>query len=186
MKLSPILLLIIICIFPSFVFSGSSRKTLPYEKIFLEVREKAAIHLAKKYKMRLCGVSEGVMYNINLMGLSFEINRKISKNDTRVLLVNCANDFLKIINENEEIRPYLKIYPFDTKHIEVVIFAGPLNTGTVYHPDLVVGSVRNGEIKYCTNDSEHKYKYKVCEYEPFEDSVKIVNGEMPAPPSEIN
>lgn len=188
MKKLSILISVLACFIFVFGLSCSPSKstTLPYADIFYKVRKNAADKLEKKYDLKLSGFGEGLMGNINLMYLSFQVNHSISKNDARNLIVNAVQDLLADINENEEIRQYLAVYPFDTNHVEIDIFIGTPENGNLYHPYLGVVSACRSNIEYSTDDPDKKHHYKAEETESFEDAVKIIKGELLIPPSQIN
>lgn len=178
-------LILISYIVPSMLFSMASSQEPVYCKLADQVRAQCVKKLEKRYQMKMFGTTDGMMDNINLLGFSFETCRSMSKNEAREIVVSCAQEFLKDINANEKIRPYLKSYPFDIKDIDIAIYLKTPTYGTVYHPNLAVVSVYNGKIKYSTNNPLNDNRFLVQETETFEDAVKILNGEIPAPESQI-
>ncbi|HRD55808.1 MAG TPA: hypothetical protein PLC42_05360 [Parachlamydiaceae bacterium] len=178
-------LILIIYLAPSMLFSMSFHQEPLYCKLAAELRAQSAKKLEKKHQMSFCGTAGGMMDNINLLGFSFLINRPMTKNEVRMLAVSSTQDFLNDINQDEKVRQYLKIYPFDIEHIEITFLFRTHDQGTVYHPNLAVVSVYNGKIKYSTNNPLNDNRFLVQETETFEDAVKILNGEIPAPESQI-
>ena len=145
---------------------------------------KASKRLEKKYNMSLIGINEGMMGCVRLMGFSFQIYRPLDKNEARAIVVNSVQDFLAEINQDEKIRQYLEVYPFDVNHVEIVIFINTPDRGDFCHPNLSVVNASDGKIKYSTNDPENQYRYKSREHESFEDALKILNGNSPQTPTE--
>ena len=163
-----------ICLLSLFGGTMKANDPVPYDKIANQITNNSSDRLRKKYRMNIIGVKSGMMHCVNLMGIHFQVNRALSKEEARAIIVDCAKSFLADINQNESIRPFLKVYPFDLKHIEIIIFINTPDNGTFYHPDLSVVSVVDGKIGYDTNDPDHKYRYKLEETESFEDALKIV------------
>ena len=81
-----------------------------------------AAKLAKRYNMRLIGVTGGLARRVNVLGLSFQIRGPLSKEQLRAIVVDCVEEFLLPINTNERLRPSLKNYPFTANEIEIKIF----------------------------------------------------------------
>ena len=154
-----------------------SNEPTPYVKIADNIIKTTSDRLSKKYQMHLMGVKSGMMGCVKLMGIHFQVNRSLSKEEARTIIVDSAQSFLEDINQNESIRPFLQVYPFDLKHIEIVVFISTLGNGTFYHPNLSVISVVDGKIEYSINDPDHKYRYKLEECESFEDAVKILQNQ---------
>jgi len=173
---------LIIAIIYLFTFCGIAMKAsepLPYDVIAGSLMKTTADRLAIKHKLHLGGLTKGMMGCVKLMGFTFQLNRKMGKDEARAMLVNCVQEFLADINQNESLRKDLQVYPFDAKHVEIVIFLSTYDYGDLYYPDLSVIAARHGELTYFTHDSEHEFKYKTREVESFEDAVKIVESQNP-------
>ncbi len=185
MKILLILILALFCIISLKTPTNEPYKAQPYDKAVDHLIKSASQRLAKRYDMKLVGITEGMMGCVRLIGFSFQVNGPIKKNEARKIAVDCVEDFLTEINQNEEIRPYLEVYPFDTKHVDIIIFIIEPDGRGYVHPDLSVVTAADGNIKFSTNNPENKYTYKSRESETFEDAVKILKGEIPAPASNI-
>ncbi len=134
--------------------------------------------LETKHNMKLMGIGEGMMESVKTMCFRFQINRPLEKSEARAIVVDSVLDFLADINQDQEIRQYLDISPFDVNHVEVFLFINTPEQGAFYHPNLSVVSAYMGEIIYSTNDPDKpKITYKSHEIESFEDAVKILQGE---------
>jgi len=173
------LILSIICILTLFGRPVQASTPLSYDVIAGNLMKTTADRLAIKHKLHLGGLTKGMMGCVKLMGFTFQLNRKMGKDEARAMLVNCVQEFLADINQNESLRKDLQVYPFDAKHVEIVIFLSTYDYGDLYYPDLSVIAARHGELTYFTHDSEHEFKYKTREVESFEDAVKIVQSQNP-------
>ncbi len=184
MKILLVLILALICIAPYYTFSSNPYKKMPYDQIVDDLITRSSKRLEKKHNMRLVGITEGMMGSVKLIGFSFQIFRQMKKNEARTMVVDCVQDLLADINQEEKIRPYLEVFPFDTNHVEIFLFIDPIDEVDC-HPNLSVVTASHRKIYYNTNDSEKKYKFKCEEEETFEDAVKILKGEIPVPASNI-
>jgi len=168
-----------ICILTFFGVPLKAQVTQDYVKIADDLLIKSSKRLAKKHGLRFCGISGGMMNCIKLMGVTYQLNRAMEKNEARTVVVNCVQEILADINQDESLRKDLQVYPFDAKHVKIVIFLSTYDYGDLYYPDLSVIAARHGELTYFTHDSEHEFKYKTREVESFEDAVKIVESQNP-------
>ena len=131
--------------------------------------------LKKRYEMNRIAISEeGDKKGYSFMGLKFQIDRVVGKNEGRKMLIDSAKEFLNTINNNPDVQPYLLEKPFTLKNIELVIFPMGSDGRGVYHPDVQVFALRNGFITYKTGTPEKKYGYHTVEKETFDEALEIV------------
>lgn len=84
-----------------------------------KIEAKTAKELESKYKMSICGTGGGAMYGIDSLMLSFTIERPITIEEARTILVGSAELYLNNINKNSIVRPYLEEYPFTIKRLRL-------------------------------------------------------------------
>ena len=130
-----LLSIISVSFFLSFLISPaeSPYQPPPYDKAVNALMKRASTRLAKRHNMNLVGIKEGMMDCIRKMGFRFQIFRKLEKNEARAILVDCIEDFLKDINQDESIRQYLEVYPFDIHHVDVIIFISIIKTIIIFY-----------------------------------------------------
>ena len=68
--------------------------------------------LQKRHNLQIVGVYESGMDCIKGLGFSFQILKPLNRNDARRIVVDCVEEFINELNHDEEIRPYLKNYPY--------------------------------------------------------------------------
>ena len=143
-----------------------------------QITEVVKDKLIKRYNMRVIGVAGGMADCVNLVGLSFQIRRPLSKERLREIIVDSVEEFLTSINKNERLRPFLKNYPFTAKEIEIEIFIVD-NTGReVYDPEIMLAAAYRGTVKYRTEDKDNKFGYKSTTEESYETALKIVKESL--------
>jgi len=128
-----------------------------YVKLADNIVSKVNKRLLDKHNLRCCGIKTGMAGSVNLIGLQFQINRMLCKDAARAMIVDCVQELLNAINQDEKIRPYLQVYPFDAQHVEIVFYFSTHNYGDVFYPNLSVVDACNNEITYSTNDPADKY-----------------------------
>jgi hypothetical protein len=170
-----ILLITLVPLTFSFTFF-KSKKTRDYEDIANEISAKVAKKLTKKHQMDWIGEGGGMMGSVYMIGLSFEIHHPLDRNEARARIIDCVEELLTAINSNEEIRPFLKNYPFTTHNVQVAIFSDFPDGKEVFDPYITVVSVdENGFITFRTkepNKTPYKNKYR----EPYSEALAMVKG----------
>ena len=133
--------------------------------------------LGKKYHMSQCGIGGGGYPKIWLMSLSFQrFGPPLTKEEARRLILASLDDYLIAVNKDEDIRPYLKNYPFTPKNINLSIFNYYPDKSDVYHPYIVTVAAHEGEICFYTK-VPNKLKYYSEEYETYDEAVAILTKE---------
>lgn len=140
------------------------------------IMEEMSKVLPKKYGMEVVSTTAGLARSVNVLGLGFQIDGPLTKEQLREILVNCEEEFLARVNQNENIRPYLKNYPFTSENIELDIYVQDSQTGLeAVDPNISVASISNGCVVYCSEFKDPKTPgYKSKEVESYEDALRIV------------
>lgn len=134
--------------------------------------------LGEKYNMSLCSIGGGTDKGIWLMSFDFQrYGSLLTEKDARELIIKCLNDYLKVVNRDEKLRPFLKEYPFEAKNIEMGIFNYEVDKKDVYHPYIRVVASDEGKISYYTKEKENEFRYKSRKYESYEEAVAILKNE---------
>lgn len=145
------------------------------EQLILQVERQAVKKLSAKYKMDCIGTGGGNKDGqVRMSSLSFIKPKPLDKEEARRLIVACTQEYLQMINDNEELRPALLHYPFTERDVELTIFSTYPDGHDVYHPIIGVVSSEHGKISYQTNDPDKKHAYKLDEEEPFAEALKIL------------
>ena len=159
-------------------FSFFKPKPRDYADIAREIRAKVGNNLSKKHQMDLIGEGGGMMGSVYMIGLNFQIRHPLDRKEARERIVDCVEELLAAVNSNEEIRPFLKNYPFTPKNVQVAIFSVTKDGQDVYDPYIAVVSV--DERDYITfrteepnNPSSYKNKYK----EPYSEALAMLKGQ---------
>lgn len=148
----------------------------PYIAIADEITNDVAKTLCQKYSMRVVGIKGGMAGAVNVVGLHFQIQGPLTQERLREILIDSEEKFLTAINTNEEIRPYLKQFPFTTNELEIVIFVVDSQGREIFHPSINVVSVYSGKVVYHTLDQDDPYQYKTEIIEKYEDDLAIVKA----------
>lgn len=179
------MIVFIIILAPTFLsFSFFKTKPRNHADMAREIRSVVGNKLAKKHKMDVIGVSGGMMGSVYIIGLRFQIHHPMDRNEARERIVDCVEEMLAAVNANEEIRPFLKNFPFTEKNIDIAIFTNYPDGREVFDPDVRVVSVNKlGYVTYRTEEPNgHLYEYKSVYRELYSEALaKLkdrVNGQI--------
>jgi hypothetical protein len=161
-----------------FLLGGCSSPfhTQPSEKsrIASEIRSKVAKKLRDEMDLIPFGSGGQMMYQIKMLGLAFQYRNPIGMEEIRRLLMKAYNVFNIEINSNEKIRPYLDVYPFGAKNIEVQIVLLKPDGSSVYKGELELIVIREGVLQYNFSDPNYSL-YRVIE-EAYEEALEIIQN----------
>ncbi len=87
-----------------------------------DVTNKTIIKLKTEKNLRACGVGSGMMDQIRMLAISFYYYNEVDIDQARELLMTAGVEYLRAINANEKMRPFLQNYPFEPRNIEIAIF----------------------------------------------------------------
>ncbi len=157
---------------------GKSNLPNPYalsekEAAVNRVFKKAFLQLKKEKELYSFGLVRGQ----GVLGLAFRYYKTVDIDIARELLTYSTTLFLNIINESEDIRPYLKVYPFNPENIEIEIY---LQTSNGSEPKLgkwTLLEMRHGKLKYYVRNLKTEMLMTLYE-ETFEEAVAKLNEKV--------
>src|ERR1700722_1637445 len=168
------LIIMLCCSFLGLLF-GDTRD--PGTKMAHQIINQITKEFKVKYGLQSCGISEagpnGKYINI---GINFSYPYILTKDQGRILLLNCVNDALEAYNSHPEFVPYMDNYPFNGYNIIITIFIKPRKNPDVYYPDIGIFSFYNDKLRYNSDTPESckASRYFSEEEETYEEAIKIV------------
>jgi hypothetical protein len=144
-----------------------------------EIGNRVFIRLKEDKNLHLCECGGRMMDQITLLHLGFDYFKQINIEEARELLVKASVLFLKIINEDEQIRPFLKNFPFLSTNIEIRIFLHTSYNSQLDSKQLCVITLLNGYLHYKIHNPETSLLTTIYT-ETFEEAIEklaIVNSE---------
>jgi hypothetical protein len=148
------------------LISGCARKNdfiiNDKERLSNELILKVATQLKEEKKLYPCGTGGGSIDKIRMMYLAFQYYEQIEIEEARKLIIDAGDLFLKTINADERIRPYLRNYPFQPGNIELlIIFRKP--DGSEVDPE---------KLRLVALGDDKKLRYKIVD--PATDHLKTI------------
>lgn len=115
-------------------------------------------------------------YKSNREFIAFKINRKLTIEEARILIIEIVELLLNNINNNTEINHFLYNNPFTYKNIETVVYIYDKGSDT-FHPNIgLVSLTRRGTINFVTYEPNTEYEYATDVEEPYEEAYKIATS----------
>lgn len=112
------------------------------------------------------------MYGIRMMAISFRYEKVVDIDTARKLLVYSVEEYLKAINNDKRVRPYLNHYPFTAKGVEIRIFFYQPDGHNVPAGQISCASSINGILEYNSHDPDD-YAFKTVHKESYAEAIKI-------------
>jgi len=169
--------IILLSSFFSFIFGNSISEK---RKIAIQITDSLGKKLKKKYGLRFKGISEAAEDGkYKIIGVELDYRKTLTKDEGRILLLNCAHDVLEAFNSYPQFRQYMANVPFTGANIIITIYVHPEKNYDVKHPDIAVFSFHNDILWYKTHTREslNNYEYYTEVEEPYEEALKIVEAQ---------
>ena len=145
------------------------------ELIVKKITDSVAQKLLIKYNLHLIGTGAQMMNDIEMLAMDFYYYNEVDLQTARNLLVLAIQNYLDEINQNIEIRKYLKNYPFTAKNIEIGIHIFKPDGTKVPKDKIYYLSAINGILYYYLDDPTH-FSRILFHQETFDDALKIIDG----------
>ena len=150
----------------------------PPDKLSLisDVRKKVALKVRKERNLCAIGTGAQAMDQIKMLGLSFNYNEELTIDEGRELLVYVVDEFVRSVNEEPKIQPFLANVPFEAKNIEIRIFLQKPDGHEFEDGKLSVIRCLNGRLEFAVNDSQSDLLVKTAYTESFAQALEKTNN----------
>jgi hypothetical protein len=160
----------------------TSRKAFSYEQstqskiVYKIIGEKSKL-LAKRHKMCAIGDSVGMPSGVvHMLGGSFQKEKVRSLSEARRIIVDSGNEFLRAVNANEKLKPFLIKSPFTIDNIEVDIYLMDNGFDDTDNKLEVIGLLK-GQITYNYENKIKTRGYSKVIKESYEEALKKIQEE---------
>ncbi len=145
------------------------------EIIAKKITDDVAKKLLAEHNLHLIGTGAQMMNEIEMLGVSFDYFNELDISTGRRLLVHCLQAYLQEINENKEIRKYLKNYPFTVNNIELRIWIKKPDGSQINKEKPSYLSAINGKLYYNFDDPK-SYSRTILHQESFGEALKAMHN----------
>lgn len=160
--------------------NAKEREPAIYLQYVSEVTHSFIKEIEKEFGLRCIGSGGGMPHDVEEISVKFISYKRASIEQAREIEVKATEKLLKIINEHEKIRPYLREYPFKANRAEVSILFNKLdNTSYTDGSVAYVFQVRN-QIVYCAEDPNTNNFIKLLK-EPYDEAKNHVSKMLTHP-----
>ena len=113
----------LICLFLLFVSCQKKDDVLPTKsEIVNQVRRNVAKQLKCELGLHPIGTGAQMMYKVEMLSLSFKYYQSVDMEMARTILIQATDKFVRAINIESKIHPYLGHYPFSVQDVQVWVF----------------------------------------------------------------
>ncbi|MBN4066785.1 hypothetical protein JYU14_01730 [Simkania negevensis] len=163
-------------LFTNILYAGGPRSKSPdspYIKLLDKDINKISREMKREYNIELYGSGGALMTHVKEVSLSFMGNQILGVDEARELFVKSMQKCLSIINDDEQLRPYLETYPMTERQIALYLsFIGP-NNQMITEPNVSSALNVNGKILYST-DEPGEVRLKRLHSETYEHAEQLV------------
>ncbi len=153
---------------------GANKEDDGYRKFSNKITQQFIGDIFQEGKLYLVG--KGASINeIQTVSLTFETISNVDVASARKLYVNMMEKYLKLLNDNLEIRPYLNRYPYGIEAFDLTIGFVKSNGRFADPPYLGEVTGYQEKIAYDIYDLEKKF-LKTIYSESYDEAYKIVYG----------
>ena len=131
---------------------------------------RALRNIEEKYDLDFVGSYGEILYNVKIL-IAFRSYSPMKVDRARELVVACTEEFLKYINESEELRQYVDVYSSTVKDVGVIIYGTDENFSQIY---IACVFLSRGNIQYYVNT---RRSFKLIHEETYEEGLEIVKQE---------
>ncbi len=168
------LLIILTSVFASYSLLGAER--CPTGTVFNSFSKEVRASEGFEVCGTGCAMPTG---KLRAIFMAFESCRQISIADARKLYIKTVEGLQNNANNNLAIRPFMEIYPFTWKNIDASLSFVDVEGNRPQDGQLVY--VERIDENLCFAKASKTGSLSTIHKEPFEDSLKIVRGELPDP-----
>jgi len=152
---------------------GCSRNS---EHIFIadQLTEQTADQLKKEKGLSLIAIGGQMMGDIQTMGVEFQYLQLLNIEEARKMIIYTVHTYLKNINSNKKIRPYLHNYPFTINNVRVAILVCQPDGDSPSKGNIRHISISRGILTYTLARPDKTSRMPILLEETYAEALKIV------------
>jgi len=142
------------------------------DKVYLTYASKAVKHLEKKFGIHCCATSIESKEKIEVIGLSFQLNKEVKLNQARNCVINVMREYIHILNSYSELIPYMSNNPITERNVEVVIYFRTKDEDSVDKPYFSIAAWSKNRFSfYLGNKGDYSFPRQIT-YEKYSDALE--------------
>jgi hypothetical protein len=164
-----------------FIFANDPVEFIPEnEKPVWAVSLLTAKEFKDKYELQFAGLGQSRDGDsLKTLRLSFILDKILTKEEGRELVLTCVNKLQRNINDFKNIQSLIKDPPFLEKNLGItILFYKDQNHSPTIFPDVCCITLIDGIIFYRYRDPNPPFLYKLSEEETIEEARKLINEDQ--------
>lgn len=161
-------ILFCVCLLSLAIFTALSTSERNTRTIVNQQICKIGDRISAEFKLNTIGNGARMPDNIiEALNLRFSFQGHLLGDEARKFTIKVSEKYLELVNQSEELKPYMTKYPFDYRNINLIIFFKDDSNNTCQHPYICSVSVVEEDVIIRTEDiKENKYGFKstICEH----------------------
>lgn len=145
------------------------------EKLVNSILGKTAEMIKKKYNIKPSGegsaMPEGIIEGLTL---TFDTKDKLSKEQLRKLLIECAKELVMQVKMNSGIEPFLANPPFNIQNVQIIIYNHDKDGRGLHDPAISTAEISRGVLTYRTMDPNDRFRFKNQFQETYNEAMRIL------------
>lgn len=165
----------ILLIFGLFSYDYSDK---PYIPMITDITEAYLKKIPKEYELFLLCKGDGLMYDVDEVCLYFNCYKNCNLKQARRLYVNMVRQFLRDVNANSEIQPYLRYKPYCLAGFDLKISFFQEGSSRWKNSNFITHMQRKGNtIVYKIANPSDPSKTLIAHEELYEEALRIIQEE---------
>jgi len=166
-------------VFPFIKTRSAEEPPPPFLKVAEEIFQRFAKEILEEYGIVSWDRGGSLVHDVEEMAIKVIAHQRAEVDEARELEVKATEKFLKLINENKKIRPWLREYPFKANRASVGIAFRKEDNETYQEGGLTFVYQVNGKIFYAV-EAEYTADVKIVAEEPYEEALKKTIAKLDA------
>lgn len=145
-----------------------------YNDIVVEIRDRYAKELTRKYGMQIIATGGGFENQVYTTSLDFIIDRYTEIESAREKYIEIVETLLSRINNDKRMVRHLKGTKLTHENIDLVLSIRKPDYSVYWGNGLSAVFTEKNKIRYCYADSETKNEHKIFHEETYEEALAII------------
>lgn len=147
------------------------------DRAYMNANAKAVKILHNKFPIKCQGSGVRDNHGIEMLALTFRVENEVNISYARKLIIEVMKEYLSLLNEDSQLRPFLAKYPFDENNVDITLIFFQKDGDFAYHPNIRIANAIKGNIYYHTKNESNPFVYKDSYTETYEKASEKVQSE---------
>ncbi len=132
--------------------------------------------LNSQYNMSCGGIGTSLYDGVKKLTWYFDIPKKLTKDEGRILIMDCVSQIVKNANHDSELKTFFNNDGFTQKNVSISILVTSKGS-RIYYPEICAFGFCNNELGFHTKDPQKQHGYHTSEYESYDEVASILKAQ---------